>query len=228
MLSATEASSTPEEWFHRCSGDWDQVRNADKLPGDFSGRCWCGLLGNFDEAYNFLLSLGLLSDPSTSSKDKAKSKVNPYQSAFNKLLQFGSSARATKTAGSYGERPDRTISMGITCNMHPEQYIPMERGEIGSHAASTKERFLVATGRPVQPHEELPPAFCAPEGWGSKTLIEARAFVARYSTQRNFNSATHLIKSLVFSCFSGAYIAPLNAQELRGTTGSPSLLTLLS
>ena len=150
------------------SGDWDQVRNADKLPGDFSGRCWYGLLGNFDEAYDFLLSLGLLSDPSTSSKDKAKSKVNPYQSAFNKLLQFGSSARATKTAGSYGERPDRTISMGITCNMHPAQYIPMERGEIGSHAASTKERFLVATGRPVQPHEELPPDFCTPEGWGSK------------------------------------------------------------
>ena len=68
-------------------------------------------------------------DPSTSSKDKAKPKVNPYQSAFNKLLQFGSSVRATKTAGSYGERPDRTISMGITCNMHPAQYIPMERGE---------------------------------------------------------------------------------------------------
>ena len=118
ILSATVASSTPEEWFHRCSGDWDQVRNADKLPGDFSGRCWYGLLGNFDEACDFLLSLGLLSDPSTSSKDKAKSKVNPYQSAFNKLLQFGSSVRATKTAGSYGERPDRTISMGITCNMH--------------------------------------------------------------------------------------------------------------
>jgi hypothetical protein len=189
------------------------------LPGDFSGRCWCGLLGNFDEAYDFLLSLGLLSDPSTSSKDKAKSKVNPYQSAFNKLLQFGSSARATKTAGSYGERPDRTISMGITCNMHPAQYIPMERGEIGSHAASTKERFLVATGRPVQPHEELPPDFCAPEGWGSKAIG---------STQRNFDSATRLIKSLAFSCFSGTNIAPLNAQELRGTTGSPSLLTLLS
>ena len=172
------ASSTPEEWFHRCSGDWDQVRNADKLPGDFSGRCWYGLLGNFDEAYDFLLSLGLLSDPSTSSKDKAKSKVNPYQSAFNKLLQFGSSVRATKTAGSYGERPDRTISMGITCNMHPAQYIPMERGEKGSSL--------------------------------------------------QFNSATRLIKSLAFSCFSGTSIAPLTAQELRGTTGSPSLLTLLS
>ena len=43
-----------------------------------------------------------------------------------------------------------------------------------------------------------------------------------------FNSATRLIKSLAFSCFSGTSIAPLTAQELRGTTGSPSLLTLLS
>ena len=102
-------------------------RNADKLPGDFPGRCWYGLLGNFDEAYDFLLSLGLLSDPSTSSKDKAKSKVNPYQSAF-KLLQFGSSARAAKTAGSYGERPDRTISMVITCKHAPGAVHPNGKG----------------------------------------------------------------------------------------------------
>ena len=153
------------------SGDWDQVRNADKLPGDFSGRCWYGLLGNFDEAYDFLLSLGLLSDPSTSSKDKAKSKVNPYQSAFNKLLQFGSSARATKTAGSYGERPDRTISMGITCNMHPAQYIPMERGEKGSSLPLADRYNLMKSSLLI----------FAPlkDGAQKLTLIEARAFVAR-------------------------------------------------
>ena len=100
------------------------------------------MLGNFDEAYDFLLSLGLLSDSNASTKEKPKSKVNPHQSAFNKLLQFGSSARATKTVGSYGEDPGKTISLCITCNMHPAYYIPMERGELGSHAASTKERFL--------------------------------------------------------------------------------------
>lgn len=157
------ASATPEEWFHRCSGDWNQVRNADKLPGDWSGRCWFGLLGNFDEAYDFLLSLGLLSD-GPASKEKAKARVNPYQSAFNKLLQFGTSARATKTNGSYGEKLARTVSMGITCNMHPAQYIPMERGEVGCHAASTKERFVISTGRPVQPHEDMPADFCCPPG----------------------------------------------------------------
>ena len=53
--------------------------------------------------YDFLLSLGMLSDSNATMREKSKSKVNPYQSAFNKLLQFGSSARATKTAGSYGE-----------------------------------------------------------------------------------------------------------------------------
>ncbi|CAL1140069.1 unnamed protein product [Cladocopium goreaui] len=164
IASATVASATPEEWFHRCSADWNQVRNADKLPGDWSGRCWYGLLGNFDEAYDFLLSLGLLSDSNATTREKSKSKVDPYQSAFNKLLQFGSSARATKTAGSYGENPGKTISLGITCNMHPAFYIPMERGELGSHAASTKERFLISTGRPVQPHEDIPADFCLPEG----------------------------------------------------------------
>jgi hypothetical protein len=166
IASATVASATPEEWFHRCSADWNQVRNADKLPGDWSGRCWYGLLGNFDEAYDFLLSLGLLSDSNATTREKSKSKVNPYQSAFNKLLQFGSRGRATKTAGSYGENPGKTISLGITCNMHPAFYIPMERGELGSHAASTKERFLISTGRPVQPHEDIPADFCLPEGRG--------------------------------------------------------------
>ena len=101
-----------------CSADWNQVRNADKLPGDWSGRCWYGLLGNFYEAYDFLLSLGLLSDSNATTREKSKSKVNLYQSEFNKLLQFGSSARATKTAGSHGENPGKTISLGITCNMH--------------------------------------------------------------------------------------------------------------
>ena len=204
----------PEEWFHRCSGDWDQVRNADKLPGDFSGRCWYGLLsllGNFDEAYDFLLSLGLLSDPSTSSKDKAKSKVNPYQSAFNKLLQFGSSVRATKTAGSYGERPDRTISMGINLQHAPGAVHPNGKGRKSSSKGPLADRYNLMKSSLL---------IFAPLKDGASKAIG--------STQRNFDSATRLIKSLAFSCFSGTNIAPLNAQELRGTTGSPSLLTLLS
>jgi hypothetical protein len=141
------------------------------LPGDFSGRCWGGLLGNFDEAYDFLLSLGLLSDPSTSSKDKAKSKVNPYQSAFNKLLQFGSSVRATKTAGSYGERPDRTISMGINLQHAPGAVHPNGKGRKSSSLPLADRYNLMKSSLLI----------FAPlkDGAQKLTLIEARAFVAR-------------------------------------------------
>ena len=126
------ASATPEEWFHRRSGDWNQVRNADKLPGDWSGRCGFGLLGNFDEAYDFLLSLGLLSD-GPASKEKAK---EPVPECLQQALAVWNQ-RATKTNGRYGEKLARTISMGITCNMHPAQYIPI-----------WKEARLVATQLP--------------------------------------------------------------------------------
>ena len=90
-------------------------------------------------------------------------QVNPHQSGLNKLLQFGTSARATKTAGSYGDC-GATISLGVTSNVHPSLYIPLERGETGCHHSATKERFLIATGRPIQPHAELPEDFCVPEG----------------------------------------------------------------
>eukprot|EP00959_Pyramimonas_sp_CCMP1952_P363672 7615675-Pyramimonas_sp.AAC.1 len=53
--------------------------------------------------------------------------------------------------------------------MRPSQYVPMERGESGSHFAHTKERLMVATGRPVQPHEALPADFAPPTGHSSWT-----------------------------------------------------------
>ena len=40
----------------------------------------------------------------------------------------------------------------------------MERGEIGSHHAATKERATIATGRPVQPHDALPEDYKVPAG----------------------------------------------------------------
>ena len=101
------------------------------------------MLGNLDEAYDFLTSFGLTSEDGKQDARK-QAKLNPHQSALNKLLQFGTAARATKTNGSYGEGASQTISLGVTCNMHPTQYIPMERGELGSHHVATKERFLGA------------------------------------------------------------------------------------
>ncbi|OLQ15341.1 hypothetical protein AK812_SmicGene385 [Symbiodinium microadriaticum] len=160
LRSVTISRATPEEWFNRCAGDYQQILNAAKLPGGigkWGGRQWFGVLGNLDEAYDFLTSFGLASEDGKQDAKK-HSKLNPHQSALNKLLQFGTAARATKTAGSYGEGASqtRTISLGVTCNMHPTQYIPMERCELGSHQVAAKERFLISSGRPVQPHQDLP------------------------------------------------------------------------
>ena len=165
VLSSAIASATPEEWFHRCASDFDQVKNGSKLPGGshlWHGRRWYGVLGNLDEAYDFLTSFGLLSDEKLSAK--ASTKISPHQSSLNKLLQFGSAARATKTAGSFGETDSQNISLGVTTNIHPSQFFPMERGESGSHQVACKERFLVASGKPVQPHQDLPDDFILEPG----------------------------------------------------------------
>eukprot|EP00973_Karenia_brevis_P041115 5689059-Karenia_brevis.AAC.1 len=79
-------------------------------------------------------------------------------------MQYGQASRATKTSGSYGAAGSPTVSAGLTGNLHPSQYVPMERCEVGSHHAATKERATVATGRPVQPHEALPLDYVMPAG----------------------------------------------------------------
>ena len=157
-------SATPEEFFHRCSGDHQQVQNLAKLDVDgMQGRHWYGVLANLAEAYDLLLSFGLISEESKPNSAKA-SKVNPHQSSLNKLLQFGHAARATKSNGSFGAAGAPVVSMGITANIHPSQYIPMERCESGSHHAATKERFLIGSGRPVQPHQALSADYELPAG----------------------------------------------------------------
>ncbi|CAJ1438009.1 unnamed protein product, partial [Effrenium voratum] len=143
VLSTAMASATREELFHRCAGDFKQVKNSASLPGDqglWRGRQWFGVLGNLDETYDFLTAFGLLSDE-TAKSTKASTKVNPRQSALNKLLQFGSAARATKTSGSYGDSSGNGF-LGVVGNMHPATYVPMERSETGAHHAATKERFF--------------------------------------------------------------------------------------
>ena len=98
LRSVTISRATPEEWFNRCAGDYQQILNAAKLPGGigkWGGRQWFGVLGNLDEAYDFLTSFGLASEDGKQDAKK-HSKLNPHQSALNKLLQFGTAARATK------------------------------------------------------------------------------------------------------------------------------------
>ena len=61
-------------------------------------------------------------------------------------------------------RVSRNISLGVTANIHPSQFFPMERGESGPHQVARKERFLVASGKPVQPHQDLPDDFILEPG----------------------------------------------------------------
>ena len=212
MLSTAIASATPEEWFHRCAGDFKQVKNSANLPGDqglWRGRQWFGVLGNLDETYDFLTAFGLLSDETTKST-KASTKVNPHQSALNKLLQFGSAARATKTSGSYGDSSGNGISLGVVGNMHPATYVPMERSETGAHHAATKERFLICSGRPVQPHEDLPADYPLPPG-------EAGACVFGFLRDLVLTTQKHFEVPLFAVCSAAmrSIRAPLGALDSR-------------
>ena len=57
VTSCVLHSATPTELFHRCSGDYEQVPDADKFPFvDLRGRFLYGVLANPDEAYDFLNS----------------------------------------------------------------------------------------------------------------------------------------------------------------------------
>ena len=163
VTSCVLHSATPTEFFHRCSGDYEQVADAEKYPFvDLSGRPVYGVLVNPDEAYDMLNSFSMLDDGKSNHKGKAS--VNAFQSAFNKLAQYGQASRATKTAGSYGQIGAPTVSVGISGNMHFSTYVPMERAQVGSHHVAAKERMLIATGRPIQPHAPLPEDYVMPAG----------------------------------------------------------------
>jgi len=164
IASVVLRSSTAEEYFHRCAPDFNQVTNASKLePLDLAGRYWKGQLSLLDEGYDWLQAFGLLSDDTKATQAKSVFKVNPHQSTMNKLLQSGIVGRATKTSGSYGDSGG-PVSFGQSMNMHPSQFVPMEREEVGSHHVGCKERFLASTGRPIQPHDALPSDYVMPEG----------------------------------------------------------------
>ncbi|CAK0860829.1 unnamed protein product [Prorocentrum cordatum] len=155
-------AATPTEFFHRCAGDYQQVPDAENFPGvDVRGRHVHGVLVNPDEAYDTLTSFNFMGEQKAGKK---QTTVNAFQSAFNKLAQYGKASRATKTAGSYGRVDAPTVSVGISGNIHFSTYVPMERGETGSHHTAAKERILISTGRPVQPHAPLPDTYAMPAG----------------------------------------------------------------
>ncbi|CAK0820661.1 unnamed protein product [Prorocentrum cordatum] len=162
VASCVLHTATPTEFFHRCAGDYQQVLDAENFPGvDLRGRHVYGVLVNPDEAYDMLTSFNFMDEQKAGKK---QTTVNAFQSAFNKLAQYGQASRATKTAGSYGRVDAPTVSVEISGNVHFSTYVPMERGETGSHHTAAKERILISTGRPVQPHAPLPDTYAMPAG----------------------------------------------------------------
>lgn len=50
-------------------------------------------------------------------------------------------------------------------NAHPSAFFDVINGNAGSHHVACAERFLLITGKPVEPHSPLPPGLDLPEGF---------------------------------------------------------------
>ena len=154
VKSTTMTSFAEAAFFQRASGDFSQLARPDPTE-TIEGRFDLANLLNLDEAYKFIKMLGHVAQ-SASGKGIDANSVPDAASEFNRLLQTGRSALATKTAGTFGEGdapPTNTCGVG---NVHPSVYIPILRGDTGSNHVASKERLLEGTGRPVEPHSALP------------------------------------------------------------------------
>ena len=100
-----------------------------------------------DEVYQAFQDLGMLSTDNRKKGSGATAGcVNERAGAFNRYLQFGDSARATKSVGTLGEVGEVTpTSFGEIGNIHTDAAIPMDRNEIGNHTGATKERIHLWT-----------------------------------------------------------------------------------
>ena len=70
------------------------------------------------------------------------------------MAQSGKSDHETKTCGSHGGLEAPPITVSLLGNFHPTPAIEMLTGERGDHGCQAKARLHVATGLPIQPHEQ--------------------------------------------------------------------------
>ena len=166
LATSVLSSFTPALLFERCIGEFCPIANADDLHApDLRKPLHMGRLANIDEVYATFSEFGLVQDNNSCKQGSSSNlaAVNNHAGTFNRFLQFGECARATKTAGSYGGGHVDPVSFGMGGNMHPGVGVPMERGEIGNHTGCTKERFLMFAAPRVQPHEDLPENYVMPD-----------------------------------------------------------------
>lgn len=97
VMSAVIHSATPAEFFHRCAGDFDQVKNVDELGHDkLRGRHNFGVLVNLDEAYDFLQCEGRTwRSQSQSISAQQIDTVRPGKSAKKSCGSFGAAGSPT-------------------------------------------------------------------------------------------------------------------------------------
>ena len=94
---------------------------------------------------------------------------------------YGQASRVTRSCGAYGHGKTPAVTVGSDGNLHPSMYVPMEKGESGTHHAACKERFVVTSGRPVQPHEPLPADYCLAAGDSPKCLATLKFYKQCFS-----------------------------------------------
>ena len=184
LTSAVLSSFTPAVMFERCSGDYCHAKNPENFTAykDLKTSLHLGRLGNIDEGYPFLIEFGLLEETRRRGSASASSGTpNPHAGTLNRFLQFGECARATRTAGVYGEGEVPSTSFSCIANIHPEVAVPMERGEMGNHTGQTKERLLMYGAPRVQAHEALPADFILPEGAARWVWIDLEEELATLS-----------------------------------------------
>ena len=158
LKSVQLTSFTEAALFERAAPDWEQCK--DPKPEGLKGRLHYSTILNVDEAYRFLKMLGLA--PSTSQKSDV---VSDGASELNRLLQTGRSSFQLKTGVSYGSGSGLVNVTGVG-NAHFSGFLPVVRGEAGSHHPATLERMVVCTGRPCEPHSPLPACLVSQLGPG--------------------------------------------------------------
>ena len=169
---------TEAAFFQRCAADWQQCQvnlQDDKDDDDAAGQCPARVhystLLNVDEAYRFLKMLGLSPAGGKSGSSETAANACETASEFNRVLQSGVSSYVCKNSGSsHGGESSRVVNVAGVGNVHPSAFFPVLRGEVGSHHVAGLERFLLGTGRPVEPHADLPaglelPASFKPWRW---------------------------------------------------------------
>ena len=121
-----------------------------------SGRSWFSALLLFDEAYEFLMDLGIWDAASKKSASGGveTSGQTPNSSWANRLMQTGLCSYETKTCGCFGGLDSPSVSTAVVGNFHIGVCVEMLRGLRGDRGCMTKARLFFTSGAPVQRHAE--------------------------------------------------------------------------